>query len=184
MLGVASLLLAIGGLYLLGSAGQTSRFAGLIQMLASGGAAWWGKRIRYRTVDPKLSTSREGQYILIVFALAGILGFLVPLRQGRLLSLRIPHVDESIGTDVIESCLQSRLGAQQSAHLVTPKGGISYSQAHCVLNARELAMHFWKVRHGHHEPAYVAMLRLAGALATFSLEARPENLPDYDRNDL
>ena len=31
--------------------------------------------------------------------------------------------------------------------------------------------HIWKVRHGHPEPAYVAMLRLAGALATFSLEA-------------
>jgi len=44
--------------------------------------------------------------------------------------------------------------------------------------------HIWKVRHGHPEPAYVAMLRLAGALATFSLEARPDNLPDYDHNDL
>ena len=44
--------------------------------------------------------------------------------------------------------------------------------------------HIWKVRRGHPEPAYVAMLRLAGALATFSLEARPENLPDYDHNDL
>ena len=44
--------------------------------------------------------------------------------------------------------------------------------------------HIWKVRHGHPEPAYVAMLRLAGALTTFSLEARPENLPDYDHNDL
>ena len=44
--------------------------------------------------------------------------------------------------------------------------------------------HIWKVRHGHPEPAYVAMLRLAGALATFSLEERPENLPDYDHADL
>src|SRR5206468_8081949 len=44
--------------------------------------------------------------------------------------------------------------------------------------------HIWKVRQGHPEPAYVAMLRLAGALSTFSLEARPENLPDYDHNDL
>jgi type VI secretion system protein ImpJ len=44
--------------------------------------------------------------------------------------------------------------------------------------------HIWKVRKGHPEPAYVAMLRLAGALATFSLEARPENLPDYDHDDL
>jgi type VI secretion system protein ImpJ len=44
--------------------------------------------------------------------------------------------------------------------------------------------HIWKVRKGHPEPAYVAMLRLAGALATFSLEAQPENLPDYDHDDL
>ena len=44
--------------------------------------------------------------------------------------------------------------------------------------------HIWKVRKGHPEVAYVAMLRLAGALSTFSLEARPENLPDYDHNDL
>jgi type VI secretion system protein ImpJ len=44
--------------------------------------------------------------------------------------------------------------------------------------------HIWKVRKGHPEPAYVAMLRLAGALSTFSLEAHPENLPDYDHNEL
>jgi type VI secretion system protein ImpJ len=44
--------------------------------------------------------------------------------------------------------------------------------------------HIWKVRHGHPEAAYVAMLRLAGALATFSIEAHPENLPDYDHEDL
>ncbi len=44
--------------------------------------------------------------------------------------------------------------------------------------------HVWKVRHGHPEPAYVAMLKLAGALTTFSLEARPENLPDYEHSDL
>jgi len=44
--------------------------------------------------------------------------------------------------------------------------------------------HIWKVRRGHPEGAYVAMLRLAGALSTFSLEAHPENLPDYDHDDL
>ena len=44
--------------------------------------------------------------------------------------------------------------------------------------------HIWKVRKGHPEAAYLAMLRLAGALSTFSLEARPENLPDYDHDDL
>jgi type VI secretion system protein ImpJ len=44
--------------------------------------------------------------------------------------------------------------------------------------------HIWKVRHGHPESAWVAMLRLAGALATFSLEGHPENLPDYDHDNL
>src|SRR5215467_12349072 len=44
--------------------------------------------------------------------------------------------------------------------------------------------HIWRIRQGHPESAYVAMLRLAGALSTFSLDARPENLPDYDHNDL
>ena len=44
--------------------------------------------------------------------------------------------------------------------------------------------HIWKVRHGHPESAYVAMLRLAGALSTFALEGRPENLPDYNHDDL
>lgn len=44
--------------------------------------------------------------------------------------------------------------------------------------------HILNVRRGHPEPAYVAMLRLAGALATFSLEGHPDKLPDYDHDDL
>jgi len=44
--------------------------------------------------------------------------------------------------------------------------------------------HIWKVRRGHPEAAFVSMLRLAGALSTFSLEEKPENLPDYDHNEL
>lgn len=44
--------------------------------------------------------------------------------------------------------------------------------------------HIYKVRHGHPETAYVAMLRLAGALATFSLQAEAGDFPDYDHEDL
>ena len=44
--------------------------------------------------------------------------------------------------------------------------------------------HIWKVRHGHPEQAYLAMSRLAGALATFALDASPNDLPDYDHKDL
>ena len=44
--------------------------------------------------------------------------------------------------------------------------------------------HIFKTRHGHPEAAYVGMLRLAGALSTFSLEGGPGDLPDYDHDNL
>ncbi len=44
--------------------------------------------------------------------------------------------------------------------------------------------HIWKVRHGHPEAAFVSMLRLAGALSTFSLEGGPDDLPQYDHDQL
>lgn len=47
-----------------------------------------------------------------------------------------------------------------------------------------LLKHIWAVRHGHPEMLYVAMLQLAGALCTFSLDNHPNNLPDYDHENL
>jgi type VI secretion system protein ImpJ len=44
--------------------------------------------------------------------------------------------------------------------------------------------HIYKVRHGHPEPAFLAMLRLAGALSTFVLDANAADLPDYDHENL
>jgi len=44
--------------------------------------------------------------------------------------------------------------------------------------------HIWKVRHGHPEQAYLVLSRLAGALATFSLDASPDELPGYNHKDL
>lgn len=44
--------------------------------------------------------------------------------------------------------------------------------------------HIYKVRRGHPEAAYLAMLRLAGALSTFSIQGSPADLPDYDHDDL
>ena len=44
--------------------------------------------------------------------------------------------------------------------------------------------HIYNTRHGHPEIAYVAMLRLAGALSTFAQEGGPGGLPDYDHDDL
>ena len=44
--------------------------------------------------------------------------------------------------------------------------------------------HLWKVRRGHPEVLFRAMLRLAGALTTFSLNDNVRDLPEYDHGNL
>jgi type VI secretion system protein ImpJ len=55
---------------------------------------------------------------------------------------------------------------------------------HTVNSCLPELKHIWAVRHGHPEALYVAMLRLAGALSTFSLDAKARELPDYEHADL
>jgi type VI secretion system protein ImpJ len=66
----------------------------------------------------------------------------------------------------------------------SPSETANFWLLHTVNSYLPELQHIWKVRKGHPEAVYVAMLRLAGALSTFSLEAHPENLPDYDHDDL
>lgn len=44
--------------------------------------------------------------------------------------------------------------------------------------------HIWKVRRGHPDVLYRAMLRLAGALTTFTITQSVRDLPDYDHDNL
>lgn len=44
--------------------------------------------------------------------------------------------------------------------------------------------HIWKVRRGHPDILFRALLRLAGALTTFALNQNVRDLPDYDHNAL
>jgi type VI secretion system protein ImpJ len=44
--------------------------------------------------------------------------------------------------------------------------------------------HIWKVRRGHPDVLYRAMLRLAGGLSTFSLDSHLSEFPDYDHDNL
>jgi type VI secretion system protein ImpJ len=44
--------------------------------------------------------------------------------------------------------------------------------------------HIWKVRRGHPDVLYRAMLRLAGALTTFALNESVRDFPDYDHDNL
>jgi type VI secretion system protein ImpJ len=72
------------------------------------------------------------------------------------------------------------------------KGSVSVSASetanfwllHTVNSYLPELRHIFKVRHGHPEVAFTAMLRLAGALSTFSTEGGPADLPDYDHDDL
>jgi type VI secretion system protein ImpJ len=60
----------------------------------------------------------------------------------------------------------------------------SYWLLHTVNSYMPELKHIWKVRRGHPEPLFLAMLRLAGALSTFALDASARDLPDYDHNNL
>jgi type VI secretion system protein ImpJ len=60
----------------------------------------------------------------------------------------------------------------------------SYWLLHTVNSYMPELKHIWKVRRGHPEGLFVAMLRLAGALSTFALEASARDLPDYDHDNL
>ena len=44
--------------------------------------------------------------------------------------------------------------------------------------------HIWKVRRGHPDVLFRAMLRLAGALSTFSPDGHAADLPDYDHDEV
>jgi len=55
---------------------------------------------------------------------------------------------------------------------------------HTVNSCLPELKHIWSVRHGHPEPLYVSMLCLAGALSTFSFDAKAHELPDYNHDDL
>src|SRR5205807_10520000 len=55
---------------------------------------------------------------------------------------------------------------------------------HTVNTCLPELQHIWKVRRGHPDILYRAMLRLAGALSTFSLDAHARDVPDYDHDNL
>jgi type VI secretion system protein ImpJ len=61
----------------------------------------------------------------------------------------------------------------------------SYWLLHTINSYTPELQHIWAVRRGHPEPAFVAMLRLAGALSTFALEEdKSTELPQYDHDNL
>jgi type VI secretion system protein ImpJ len=55
---------------------------------------------------------------------------------------------------------------------------------HTVNSCLPELRHIWKVRRGHPDVLYRAMLRLAGALTTFSMSESLDDLPDYDHANL
>jgi type VI secretion system protein ImpJ len=60
----------------------------------------------------------------------------------------------------------------------------SFWLLHTVNSYLPELQHVWNVRHGHPEALWTAMLRLAGALCTFSLDQKSWDFPHYHHNDL
>jgi type VI secretion system protein ImpJ len=88
--------------------------------------------------------------------------------------------------------LVTKSGALAAPRRERSKGSVSVSASdtanfwllHTVNSYLPELRHIYKVRHGHPETAFTAMLRLAGALSTFATEGSPADLPDYDHDDL
>ena len=66
----------------------------------------------------------------------------------------------------------------------TPAEASSFLLLHTVNTYLPELQHVWAVKRGHPEPLFTMMLRLAGALSTFSPDVDPRALPEYDHNML
>jgi type VI secretion system protein ImpJ len=60
----------------------------------------------------------------------------------------------------------------------------SFWLLHTVNSYMPELKHIWKIRRGHPDELFRAMLRLAGALSTFAFEAHSRDLPEYDHDNL
>jgi len=65
-----------------------------------------------------------------------------------------------------------------------PAEASSFWLLHTVNTYLPEFQHIWAVKRGHPEPLFAAMLRLAGALSTFSFDADPRALPVYAHDNL
>jgi len=74
----------------------------------------------------------------------------------------------------------------KSGHLAdfTPSEAADFWYLHTLNTGLPELNHVWKVARGHPETLYRTMLRLAGALTTFSLDDSVRDLADYDHNAL
>lgn len=86
LLGAGSFLLVVISLYLLGSANESSRFAGLSLIWIAGVLAWLGERSRYRQERSRPTNESRSYYIAIAFAITGLLAyFIAPEDRTRIL---------------------------------------------------------------------------------------------------
>lgn len=83
-------------------------------------------------------------------------------------------------------------GATLSADVGKPEAGrelaapeiVSFWLSHAVHSSLPVLQHQLEARDAHPEELFRSLLRLAGALCTFSMESDPRNLPTYDHEDL
>lgn len=98
--------------------------------------------------------------------ITGLLHRLIEMMESKAATLASDRTDLGQAAD---------LGADEIAN---------YWLTHAIQSALAPLRHHLHTRAAHPEQTYRELLRFAGALCTFSLEARPEALPAYDHDDL
>jgi type VI secretion system protein ImpJ len=90
---------------------------------------------------------------------------------------------EKIGATIVARSLGRRRKANDLADF-SANEATDFWFLHTLNTHLPELVHIWKVRRGHPDVLYRAMLRLAGALTTFSLAENVQSLPEYDHNSL
>lgn len=90
-------------------------------------------------------------------------------------------------TDIMEVKSQSLVAPREKAEAsssYSTKDIASFWFLHTVNCSLNILRHELHSKHGHPEQVYLELLRLAGALCTFALDAHPRRLPAYDHANL
>jgi type VI secretion system protein ImpJ len=76
------------------------------------------------------------------------------------------------------------LGSRGPTLSLNASEAVAFWLRHTMNSCVPELQHIWTVRRGHPEAVWVTLLRLAGALSTFSPDAKAGGLPQYDHDNL
>ena len=88
------------------------------------------------------------------------------------------------GMEAKAAALAAERGSKRTAAEFAPDEITNYWLSHAIQSGLPPLRHHFEARTTHPEELYMELLRVSGALCTFSLQARPEDLALYDHDEL